>query len=271
MVTVWSFFDYLKDFFLLSKPSKPVPKEERHIHPIWGLAPNALTLFNLIFGLLSVYFSAVGKFDVAILLIYFGFYLDGYDGRLARKLQVDSKFGAKLDSKADMVSFGIAPAVLIVMFLLEKWANYFWPAICIGVLYFACVQYRLYRFDQAERSSFFQGIPSPAGAIFILFLCPIFAPFVPPVVFASGAVFMSLMMVSTFSYPHGGIIFSFPLYRWIKLPALVLSNTAILLLFFEKGIWMTVTNGLFLIVCMFYIVYPAFDKLDILGKRPTSE
>lgn len=142
--------------------------------PISKLAPSLITLLALCLGITSIRYAFDEKWVIASALILIAAVLDAVDGRLARMLDASSKFGAELDSLSDLVSFGVAPA--LVMYL---WALHEVPYKGVGwsiVLFFiACSAIRLARFnsnltdeeDSAKPKSivFFTGVPMPAGGV----------------------------------------------------------------------------------------------------------
>jgi CDP-diacylglycerol--serine O-phosphatidyltransferase len=147
----------------------PPPKRFRTI-PIRMLIPNLVTLLALAAGLSAVRFALEGRFEAASIAIMAAAILDGLDGRIARALGGTSRFGAELDSLADFVSFGCAPALVLYMWLLKDLKTAGWIA-CL-VLAFAQAL-RLARFnvmiDGAARpewqKAFAVGVPAPSGAM----------------------------------------------------------------------------------------------------------
>ena len=140
--------------------------------PIRYLAPNLATLLALCAGVTAIRAAIEARYELAVALIVLAALLDGVDGRLARALNAQSRFGAELDSLADFVSFGVAPAVLLFMWGLTPLQGLGW----IAVLIFACAaSLRLARFNAALdedrpkwQSDYFTGVPAPAGAIAVM-------------------------------------------------------------------------------------------------------
>ncbi len=143
----------------------------RHI-PIRYLAPNFFTLLALCAGVSSIRVAIEGRTDLAIALVLMAAVLDAVDGRVARAFNAQSRFGAELDSLADFVSFGVAPAILIFLWGLSPLKGLGW----IAVLVFACAaSLRLARFNAALdedrprwQAAYFTGVPAPAGAIAVM-------------------------------------------------------------------------------------------------------
>ncbi|MDH5370664.1 MAG: CDP-diacylglycerol--serine O-phosphatidyltransferase, partial [Gammaproteobacteria bacterium] len=112
--------------------------------------------------------SINGKFEIAAIAIFVAMLLDGIDGRVARMTNTQSDFGAEFDSLADMVSFGLAPALIIYLWTLSSLGKIGW---LVAFVYVACAALRLARFNtQAEHSdkNYFQGLASPAAAAIVV-------------------------------------------------------------------------------------------------------
>lgn len=141
--------------------------------PLRFILPNLVTLLGLCLGLTSIRFSLEGRFEMAALCIVAAAVLDGLDGRIARALDSTSRFGAELDSLADFLDFGVAPAVLLYTWGLSEIKSIGWLAAMVYVV--ACAL-RLARFNvalddpnkPAWAAQFFTGMPSPAGAIVVM-------------------------------------------------------------------------------------------------------
>ena len=156
-------------------PFDPFPPPRRRFKaiPVRTLLPNLITLLALCAGLTSIRLAVENKLDFALAAIVFAALLDGIDGRLARMLKGTSRFGAELDSLADFVNFGVAPALILYFWGLHDLKSAGW----IAALVFAiCAGLRLARFNvmiddpnkPAWAGNFFTGIPAPAGAITVL-------------------------------------------------------------------------------------------------------
>jgi CDP-diacylglycerol---serine O-phosphatidyltransferase len=141
--------------------------------PIRYLLPNLITLIALCSGITAIRLAFEGRFEVATAAIILAIGLDAIDGRLARILQGTSRFGAELDSLADSVNFGVAPALILYFWSLNTVRPVGW-VICL-MLAIACAL-RLARFNvmledpnkPAYATNFFTGIPAPAGAALAL-------------------------------------------------------------------------------------------------------
>ena len=148
--------------------------------PVRTLLPNLITLLALCAGLTAIRLAVEDKLEWAVAAIVFAALLDGIDGRVARMLKGTSRFGAELDSLADFVDFGVAPALVLYVADLHAAKNFGWVA---ALLFAMACALRLARFnvmadeDQpAWRETFFVGMPAPAGAI--VGLLPIYLHYV---------------------------------------------------------------------------------------------
>jgi CDP-diacylglycerol--serine O-phosphatidyltransferase len=141
--------------------------------PVRTLVPNVITLLALCAGLTAIRFAAEGTLEWAVYAIVFAAVLDGIDGRVARLLKGTSRFGAELDSLADFVNFGVAPALTLYFWTLHEIKSAGWIA---AMVFAIAAGLRLARFnvmmDDPNRpvwaGKFFTGIPAPAGAIMVL-------------------------------------------------------------------------------------------------------
>lgn len=128
------------------------------------LLPNLFTLAALFFGFYAVIQSMNQHFDQAAVAIFTAMLLDGLDGRVARITHTQSKFGAEFDSLSDMVSFGLAPALVVYEWMLKDFGKIGWV---VAFIYCACAALRLARFNTnigAVDVRWFQGLSSTAAA-----------------------------------------------------------------------------------------------------------
>ncbi|MBI3435769.1 MAG: CDP-diacylglycerol--serine O-phosphatidyltransferase [Proteobacteria bacterium] len=141
--------------------------------PVRTLVPNLITLLALCAGLTAIRLSIEGRLELALGAIVFAALLDGIDGRVARMIKGQSRFGAELDSLADFVNFGVAPALILYFWGLHDLRNVGWIA---AMVFAICAGLRLARFNvaiddpdkPAWAGDFFTGVPAPAGAIVVL-------------------------------------------------------------------------------------------------------
>jgi CDP-diacylglycerol---serine O-phosphatidyltransferase len=145
---------------------------QRRKIPVRMLVPNFFTLLSLFAGLTAIRMAIEGRFELAVAFVVAAGLLDAVDGRAARWLKAQSRFGAELDSLADFVNFGVAPALIVYMWGLLQIKGFGW----VTVLVFASAMgLRLARFNSMLdvekpkwKNNFFTGMPAPAGAITVL-------------------------------------------------------------------------------------------------------
>lgn len=181
---------------------------------VYQLLPNLLTIAAICAGLTAIRFGFEGKFETAVQLILVACVLDGLDGRLARLMKCASRVGAELDSLADFVNFGVAPALILHSWAFQDFRSAGWIAV-LG--YVICCVLRLARFNISNQTetdgptdTFFVGVPSPAGAVLVM-LPMVFSfavsdlPVFPPTFVAAYIVFVGLLMISripTYSFKN---------------------------------------------------------------------
>ena len=169
-----------------------------------SILPSLFTTGNLFLGFWAIVKTLDGRFGEAAPLLGGAVILDMLDGRIARLTNTQSEFGAQLDSLADAVSFGVAPALLAYCWALEAIPRAGWPA---AFLFLACGVLRLARFNVQRHvvdARFFVGLPIPAGAAQVAAIVFVFPA--PPVerwqavLVLSLVVALAFLMVSTFRY-----------------------------------------------------------------------
>lgn len=199
--------------------------------PLRAVAPNAVTALALCSGLSGIRFAIDGKWELAVTMVLVAGVLDGLDGRVARMLHGESRFGAELDSLSDAISFGVSPALILFLWSLRDLPRFGWIAALLLAVFCAL---RLARFnaaidsdDQPHKSAgFLTGVPAPTAAG--LALLPMFAWFCTdqqeplfrsPYLVAPWAIVVAVLMVSnlaTFSWS------SFRLRRTVRFEAILL-------------------------------------------------
>src|SRR5690348_15379 len=138
--------------------------------PVRMLVPNVITLLAICAGLTAIRLSIEGRMTLAVYAIVFAAALDGLDGRVARMIKGQSKFGAELDSLADFVNFGVAPGLMLYFWQLHELNNGGWIA---AMIFAISGGLRLARFNASMddpgkppfASNYFTGVPAPAGAV----------------------------------------------------------------------------------------------------------
>jgi CDP-diacylglycerol--serine O-phosphatidyltransferase len=198
--------------------------------------PNAVTALALCFGLTGVRFGIAGEWEKAVGAIVVAGVLDGLDGRVARLLKAESRFGAELDSLSDVIAFGVSPAVILYLWTLQYIPKYGWV---VALAHAVCCALRLARFNsqidtkwQPHKSAgFLTGAPAPAGAAMALLplilwlalgeadLPRVQGIFALTYVVAPWTLFVAFLMISDLATYGWG---SFRLRREFRLPALLL-------------------------------------------------
>ena len=172
--------------------------------PVRMLVPNVITLLAICAGLTAIRLSAEGRMELAVAAIVFAAVLDGLDGRVARMIKGQSKFGAELDSLADFVNFGVAPGLILYFWQLYEIHNGGWIA---AMVFAISGGLRLARFNAtmddpnkpAFATNFFTGVPAPAGAITVLlpiYLAFLGLPMPPAMLTALYTLLIAFLMVS---------------------------------------------------------------------------
>ena len=170
------------------------------------LLPSLFTMGNLVFGFYAIICGLDGHFRKGSLFILLAAALDSVDGRIARMTGTESEFGQEYDSLADVITFGVAPAMLVYLWGLRGFNEDSW---LLAVFYVVCTATRLARFNVQTRvvdSRYFVGLPSPLAALTICALLS-FAPEYTgdvrtfmQVVLGMALLLIGLLMVSTFRY-----------------------------------------------------------------------
>lgn len=169
------------------------------------LLPNMLTIVAICAGLSAIREGFRGEYVTAVQLILAAAVLDGLDGRIARMLGSDSAIGAELDSLADFLNFGVAPALVLYFWVLQDLPSVAWLAV---LSYAVCCVMRLARFNVSDKAkeptadpAYFIGVPAPAGAFLVML--PMFVSFaftnvslLPGYVIAVYMIGVGLLMIS---------------------------------------------------------------------------
>jgi len=167
--------------------------------------PNLITTTSLFFGFFCIICSIQERFETAALAILISMVLDGLDGRIARLTNTTSQFGVEYDSLADLIAFGLAPALMVFLWALEPLGRLGWLA---AFLFMACGALRLARYNVQVGTldgNFFNGLPIPAAAVMVSVTVLLFEHLdVPPEQFSTFLMVMifalSFLMISTIRY-----------------------------------------------------------------------
>ncbi|MEN3348806.1 MAG: CDP-diacylglycerol---serine O-phosphatidyltransferase [Bradyrhizobium sp.] len=188
-----------------SDPNSPEYRRRRFRPiPVRMLVPNMITLLAICAGLTAIRLSTEGRMELAVAAIVFAAILDGIDGRVARMIKGQSKFGAELDSLADFVNFGVAPGLILYFWQLHELNNGGWIA---AMVFAISGGLRLARFNAsiddpnkpAFAANYFTGVPAPAGAITVLlpvYLAFLGVPMPPATLTAFYTLLIAFLMVS---------------------------------------------------------------------------
>ncbi len=238
-----------------------------------AMLPNAITAAALCSGLTGIRFATEGQWAFAIGLVVLAGVLDGIDGRVARLLNAQSRFGAELDSLADSLSFGVAPALILFMWSLQEWPRFGWFA---ALAFAICCALRLARFnaridleDQPHKSAgFLTGVPAPVGAG--LAFMPYYlwhetgvGLFRDPMVMSGWLTLIAILMISNMATLSWA---SLRPRRSIRLPLIAFTGLAFAALLLEP--WWTLAA-----ICTAYLALMPYGliKYDAIKRRRRQE
>jgi len=227
--------------------------------PMRMVLPNLVTVLAICAGLSGIRFAFENRFEPAVVMVLLAAFLDGIDGRLARLLKATSKFGAQMDSLADIVNFGVAPALVLYAYLLDRAGSPGWIA---ALLFAIACGMRLARFnvldEQKDRpawqNEYFVGVPAPAGAMLVML--PLYLSFLGmqptrSIAFAATAftVLVAFLLVSRLPVYSG---------KSVKIPGdrvlLVILAVALFILLLISYPWYTLTVSV-----LVYLVFLPFS------------
>ena len=165
------------------------------------ILPGLFTVANLLFGFLSLIYAFKGEIRSAVAMIMLSVLMDSLDGKVARKLKADSDFGKERDSLSDVISFGLAPAILVYIFVYDAvWS--FW-GMWISALFTICGAIRLARFNTLDNTNYFIGVPITfSGGLIALLL--LFTDKLLWVVYPIIMITLSILMISPLQVPKLG-------------------------------------------------------------------
>lgn len=159
------------------------------------MLPNLCTGANLLFGVLAIAAVFNHNFEMGVAFIILAAVLDRFDGLLARHYNTVSAFGRELDSLADLVSFGVAPSVMLYGNMAEKWT---YAGLACFAFFTLCGAFRLARYNISGSTSHFQGLPITIGGSILAVLVILIHN---PAVTLASSVIIALAMVSTIRIP----------------------------------------------------------------------
>lgn len=246
------------------RPVRPIPPGLRRGISLRQVAPNAVTAMALCFGLTGVRFALAERWELAVACVILAGVLDGLDGRIARLLRGESRFGAELDSLSDSIAFGVAPALILYLWSLQHMPKLGWLFALAHALMCAL---RLARFnaridldDQPHKSAgFMTGVPAPSGAglAFVPLYCwfvtgePIFRAWYVVAPWTAFVAFLMISSLATFSWS------ALRLRRHIRLEAIAVAGLLAAALLTEP--WLTL-----LVISLLYV---ALIPFGVLGYR----
>lgn len=224
------------------------------------ILPNLFTAASIFSGIYSIINAINGDFEKAAWLIMLSLIFDGLDGRVARLTNTCSKFGVEFDSLADMVAFGVAPSLLMYLFIGHEFGRFGVVASALFVIFGAI---RLARFNVmtvSSEPSVFIGVPIPTAAVFVSLLVLLFQKygfhdnygFI--IMFLS--ILVSLLMVSNIRYPSFKKI-DFSPKNAMKLFVLILSALFVVFVYPIEG---------FSLIFTFYIIYGLVRAVILMPK-----
>jgi CDP-diacylglycerol--serine O-phosphatidyltransferase len=249
--------------------------------PVRVLVPNVITLFALCAGLTAIRLAVDGRFELALGLIVFAAILDGIDGRIARMIKGQSRFGAELDSLVDFVNFGVAPGLILYFWGLHQLGNLGWIAAMVLAI---CAGLRLARFNvaiddpnrPAWAGNFFTGVPAPAGAVTVLL--PVYLNFLG---LPNGATLVSFTFLYTLAIASL-MVSRLPVFSGKKLgtrvpPEMVLPVVVLVVLFIAVLIaypWQVLTIGTLAYLASLplgWLSYREHERKDAAAMQPRLE
>jgi len=225
------------------------------------ILPNLFTAASIFSGVFSMISAVEGNFNQAAWLVFLSLILDGLDGRVARLTNTCSRFGIEFDSLADIVAFGVAPALLMYLFIGHEFGRF---GVVVSALFVIFGAVRLARFNvmttQVEPSVFI-GVPIPTAAVFISLLVLLFEKYGVKSEYGLLLMFFSIMvsflMVSNIRYPS---------FKKVTLSPKHVMKLFVVILFLALSIFMYPIEGITLTITL-YILYGLIRALTLLPKH----
>ncbi|MCO4846181.1 MAG: CDP-diacylglycerol--serine O-phosphatidyltransferase [Sulfurovum sp.] len=224
------------------------------------ILPNLFTASSIFVGVISIVEASKGNFVLASWLILLALIFDGLDGRIARMTNTTSQFGVEFDSLADIISFGIAPAMLLYFFIGDEFGRF---GILVSALYVIFGAIRLARFNISTAKTdpnVFIGLPIPTAAIFVSMWILLFHKYTLEA-YGITLLFLTLgiavLMVSNFRYPS---------FKKVKLDKPMVFKTMIILMLTASLLYLFSAEG-FAIIILGYTLYGPLRALRTLNVR----
>jgi len=224
------------------------------------LLPNLFTASSIFVGVISIVEASKGNFVTASWLILLALVFDGLDGRIARMTNTTSRFGVEFDSLADIVSFGVAPAMLLYFFAGHDFGRF---GILVSALYVIFGAIRLARFNISTAKTdpnVFIGLPIPTAAIFISMWILLFAKYgledfgILLLLLALG---VAVLMISNFRYPS---------FKKVQLDKPMVFKTMIILVLAASLLYLFDVEGFALIISA-YVLYGPLRAIHTMSTR----
>jgi len=222
--------------------------------------PNLFTASSIFVGVISIVEASKGNFVLASWLILLALIFDGLDGRIARMTNTTSQFGVEFDSLADIISFGIAPAMLMYFFVGHNFGRF---GILVSALYVIFGAIRLARFNISTAKTdpnVFIGLPIPTAAIFVSMWILLFHKYALEnysIVLLFLALGVAILMVSNFRYPS---------FKKVKLDKPMVFRTLILLTIIASLLYLFAAEG-FALIILAYTLYGPLRALRTMNLR----
>ena len=260
VITIWSFLDYLFKFLWFTQLKSKNNDKNKTKKYFLSFIPNGISLINLSTGILSIYYSFKLDLLSACTFILIGLICDGLDGVIARKLNITSKVGTSIDSRADIITFGLAPSVILFQVFSDILIlNIPLLSILVSIYTFACVFIRLRRFEQIGYKPMFTGLPSPVFATFISTFIISKINFNPILTLIS-AIVLSILMISKIKFPHHSHKQLHPIIKLTKIPTLITIVLIIINNLFKLNLDQFYITETLLIFVSIYILSPLTNK-----------
>ena len=222
--------------------------------------PNLFTASSIFVGVISIVEASKGNFVLASWLILLALIFDGLDGRIARMTNTTSQFGVEFDSLADIISFGIAPAMLMYFFVGHNFGRF---GILVSALYVIFGAIRLARFNISTAKTdpnVFIGLPIPTAAIFVSMWILLFHKYALEnysIVLLFLSLGVAILMVSNFRYPS---------FKKVKLDKPMVFRTLILLTIVASLLYLFAAEG-FALIILAYTLYGPLRALRTMNLR----
>ncbi|WP_457594228.1 CDP-diacylglycerol--serine O-phosphatidyltransferase [Hydrogenimonas sp.] len=234
----------------------------RQFHLIYIL-PNLFTAASIFTAVIAIVSAINGHFEKSAWLIFLSLVFDGLDGRIARLTHTTSRFGVEFDSLADIIAFGVAPALLLYFFAGHDYGRL---GILVMALYIIFGAIRLARFNIMSPNTdptVFIGVPIPAAAIFVSVWVLMFSEYESlrsyTVLLLIAALLVSLLMVSNIRYPS---------FKKINLEKPALTKTLIVLIIAASLIYLYPVEGFALIISLYVVWGVVRAARTLLTRRP---